>query len=128
MTEEAVTLTLEAGPRKLTMSQRGTFKISLGATNNGTQTIDPHLHEARLLVNGEESMAWSLAIGNGRRPPKWYALPPGQTVSMTWSSLGESLFAHSGVFTLTLLFHETQLAPVEIDVLAADHPPEHGAG
>jgi hypothetical protein len=70
----------------------------------------------KLLVNGKESMAWSLAIGNGKREAKWFALSPGETVSMTWSSLGESLLTGPGEFWLALLFNEKEYAPLRVDV------------
>ena len=118
MKKGAIKLLLSAEPRQFTMSERRIFKISLAATNQGGETVDPQLHRARLLVNGEESKAWSLAIGNGKREAKWFALPPGETVSMTWSSLGDSLFTRPGLFTLVLDFDETQSAPIQVEVLA----------
>ncbi len=118
MKKETVKLVLRAEPQQLTMSERKDFKISLAATNQGREIIDPQLHRAQLLVNGKESKVWSLAIGNGKREAKWFALPPGETVSMTWSSMGESLLTGPGVFTLTLRFDEMQLAPLQVQVLA----------
>lgn len=118
MKRETVKLMLRAEPRQLTMSDRKDFKISLTATNQGRELIDPQLHRAKLLVNGKESKVWSLAVGNGKREAKWFALPPGETVSMTWSSMGESLFTRPGVFTLALRSDDMQLAPIQVHVLA----------
>jgi len=112
-----IKLKLAAKPLKLTLSQLNRFKISLSATNQGSEVIDPELQHARLLVNGHASKAWSLAIGNGRREAKWAALPPGETVSMTWSSLGEGLFHEAGVFMLVLHYRELELDPIEVRVL-----------
>src|SRR5262245_49998139 len=117
MKKETIELVLSAEPQQLTMSRRKNFKISLAATNQGDEILDPQLHRARLLVNDKESKVWSLAIGNGKREAKWFALPPGDTVSMTWSSMGESLFTGPGVFTLTLRFEDMQLAPIHVHVL-----------
>jgi hypothetical protein len=118
MIKGTIKLVLGVEPQKLTMSERKNFRISLSATNEGGVIIDPHLHEAKLFVNGKESKVWSLAIGNGKREAKWFALPPGETVSMTWSSMGESLLTRPGVFTLALRFDEMQLAPIQVQVLA----------
>jgi hypothetical protein len=118
MRKGPIRLTLEVEPLKLTMRERENFRISLSATNDGAEVIDPHLHHAKLFVNEEESKAWSLAIGNGKREAKWFALRPGETVSMTWSSMGDSLFTHPGVFTLALRFDEMRLAPIQVQVLA----------
>lgn len=61
-------------------------------------------------------MAWNLAIGNGKREAKWFALPPGESVSMTWSSLGRSLLTGPGTFTFTLRFKEMKLVPIKVEV------------
>jgi hypothetical protein len=114
----SIELALRAEPQQLTMSERKHFQIALSATNESGEIIDPQLHEARLFVNGKESKAWNLAIGNGKREAKWFVLPPGETVSMTWSSLGESLLTGPGAFTLVLRFKEMQLAPIQVQVLA----------
>ena len=111
-------MVLGAEPGRLTMSERKNFKISIAATNEGGKVINPQLHEARLFVNGKESTVWSLAIGNGKREAKWFALPPGETVSMTWSSMGESLLTGPGLFRLALRLDEMQLAPIQVQVLA----------
>ena len=117
MKEEPVKLVLRAEPQQLTLSERKHFKISLAAINQGREIIDPQLHRVKLLVNGKESKVWSLAISNGKREAKWSALPPGETVSMTWSSMGESLLTGPGVFTLALRFADMQLAPIQVRVL-----------
>jgi len=117
MKEEPVKLVLRAEPQQLTLSERKYFKISLAAINQGREIVDPQLHRVKLLVNGEESKVWSLAISNGKREAKWFALPPGETVSMTWASMGESLLTGPGVFTLALRFDDMQLAPIQVRVL-----------
>ena len=118
MKKEAIHLEFKAEPLKLTMSERKQFKLSVAATNGGSEVVDPELHRARLFVNGKESKAWSLAVGNGKREAKWSALPPGETVSMTWSSMGESILTGPGTFTLVLRLDETELAPVRVRVQA----------
>jgi hypothetical protein len=111
-----VTVELRAEPLRLTMSQRKDFKISILATNRGDGVVDPELHRAQLFVNGKQSRVWRSAIGNGRRAPEWFALPPGETVSMTWSSMGKSLFPNPGTFDLVLRFQDTELAPLHVEV------------
>ena len=118
MNATVVKLKLEAKPQRLTLAQRQRFRISLTATNQGSEIIDPELHNVRLFVNGQQSKAWSLAIGNGRREDKWFALPPGDTVAMTWSSLGEALFPEAGEFTLMLRYGDTELDPIQVQVHA----------
>ena len=117
MKEEPVKLLVRADPRQLTLPERKYFKISLTAINQGTEIIDPQLHRVKLLVNGKESKVWSLAVSNGKREAKWLALPPGETVSVTWSSIGESLLPSPGVFTLAFRLDDVQLASILVRVL-----------
>jgi hypothetical protein len=56
------------------------------------------------------------AVGNGRREEKWYALPPGDTVEMTWSTLGERLLAGPGDYALVLSFDGHEAEPVTVSV------------
>jgi hypothetical protein len=113
---EAIDVELRAEPVELTVSERGHFTVSIAATNRGDAAVDPELHRTKLLVNGTESKAWSLAIGNGQREAKWFALPPRETVSMSWSSLGESLLTGPGEFLLTLVYDDKASAPVRVRV------------
>jgi hypothetical protein len=117
MPKQTLKLVLQAEPLRLRMSERSEFNLSLTATNQGKRTIDPQLHRAQLLVNNEESKVWSLAIGNGKREARWSALPPGETVSMTWSSMGESLLPRPGLYTLSLRLDQIQLPPIQVHIL-----------
>jgi hypothetical protein len=116
MTEDPIQLKLKVEPKEFSMPERQRFKISLTATNQGKETIDPELHLAQLLINNKASRQWNLAIGNGRREEKWFALPPGDTVSMSWSSLGPSLFPTPGEYTLVLRYHDKKLDPIHVRV------------
>jgi len=69
---------------------------------DGAAAVDPHLSTGcELTVNGEPSMVWNLAIGNGAREPSWYSLPPGKTATMSWP-LGEDLFPKPGDYHLVM--------------------------
>ncbi len=116
MQKETIKLELSAKPLQIKMSERRDFKISIIATNQGDKIIDPQISRAKLFVNDKRSIVWSLAISNGKREAKWFALPPDETVSMTWSAMGESLFPKPGIFTLVLNFNEIKLNPIKIQV------------
>jgi hypothetical protein len=116
MNTDLIQLKLTADPLQFPLSERNNFKISIAATNTGSEVINPELHRAQLLVNDQVSTAWNLAIGNGRREAKWYALPPGDTVSMSWSSLGQSLFPAPGDYTLVLRLDDKKLDPIQVHV------------
>jgi hypothetical protein len=116
--KDSIQLQLVADPLQFSISEVTSFKISISATNQGDKVIDPELHFAQLFVNDKESMAWNLAISNGHREDKWFALPPGETTSMTWSSLGRSLFPTSGDYSLVLRYFGQELEPIQVRVLA----------
>jgi hypothetical protein len=118
MKESSIQLKLTAEPLQFSMAERQGFKLTIAATNRGNQVVDPELHRVLLFVNGQESMVWNEAIGNGRREDKWFALPPGDTVSMTWSSMGPFLFTAPGEYMLAAHYGDTQLEPIQIHVLA----------
>ena len=93
---------LLAVPTQLTMAERDKFKVGVEVTNRGKIAVDPHLSTGcELTVNGDPSMVWNLAIGNGTREPSWYSLPPGQTATMSWP-LGEDLFPKPGDYHLVM--------------------------
>ncbi len=117
MSADRIQLRLIAGPLALTMEELRFFRIGIEATNLGCEIIDPELFRAQLLVNGRESEIWRLAIGNGRREAKWFALPPAETVSMTWSTMGESLFPSPGIYTLAVRLDGNESQTVTIDLL-----------
>lgn len=118
-----IRLQLLAEPLRLSMAGRTAFKVGLAATNLGAGTVDPQLHRTRLLVDDRDVPAWSLAIGNGRREDRWFALPPGETVSLTWTSLGERLFPAPGDYVLTLRLGGTSSPAVQVRVEADGTPP-----
>jgi hypothetical protein len=107
---------LSAEPASLTMDTRDRLRLTLSATNVGMEIVDPELHRAQLTVNGRRSRAFAMAVGNGKRESKWYALPPGDTVSMTWSTLGERLLAEPGDYTLVLSHEGREAEPVSVAV------------
>ena len=114
---DLIDVQIEADPSVFPISDISAFKISISATNRGSEEIDPELYQARLLINGQDSLAWSETIGNGRREEKWFALPPGDTVSMSWSTIGRSLFPTSGDYTLELHDGGRVMAPIQVQVL-----------
>lgn len=108
-------LTLLASPRQLTMARRSTFMIGVEVVNHGTAAVDPQLSTGtELTVNGEVSMAWSMAIGNGAHDETWYRLPPGKAATISWP-LGEDLFDRPGDYHLVLtLGGQTSTADVHV--------------
>ncbi len=109
-------LELGAEPVRLPLEARDCLALSITATNTGSEVVDPELHRAQLLVNGEPSSAWSLAIGNGPREPRWFALSPGESVTMSWSSLGSAVLPEPGEYRLELRLDDVRSRPVRVVV------------
>jgi hypothetical protein len=118
MANGSIQLTLTAEPLALAMTRLHDFKIGIVATNTGSTTLDPELHLVRLRVNGQDSLAWGEAIGNGLREAKWSSLPSGESVSMSWSTLGPSLLTAPGQYVLVLHHHGRESDPVRVLVRA----------
>ena len=116
MSPDPIEIELLAAPRELSLGERAAFEIGIVATNRGPEAVDPGLDRARLEINGQDSLQWGDAIANGIRDEEWYELPPGQSVSMTWPSMGEIFFPTPGTYTLKLSLREIESAPVEVRV------------
>jgi hypothetical protein len=102
-TADGIDLGLIARPTQLTMQTRSSFVVGVELTNRGASVIETQMSTGgcTLTVNGAESMAWNLAIGNGLRTTDSDRLEPGKTFSMSWP-LGEDLFAAPGSYHLVL--------------------------
>jgi hypothetical protein len=112
----SIRLTLDVAPTSLTIATLDQLKLTLTARNVGAAMVDPELHRAQLTVNGTPSKAFSNAVSNGRREEKWFALPAGDEVAMTWSTLGERLIFEPGDYTLALSLDDNAAEPVTVTV------------
>jgi hypothetical protein len=115
--DETVELKLLTRPLEFRMQERDRFEIGLTATNRGKRAVDPELGSVQLLVNGENSLVWADAIQNGYRDGNWFALPPGESVSMTWPRMGEALFQQPGLYRLQLRLGNNESVAVNVKVL-----------
>lgn len=116
MNDQPIAIELIAEPTQLTMAERSAFTIGMAATNRGNEVVDPQLYLATLSINGANSLSWSTAVGNGHREANWFALPPGDTVSMRWGSMGERLFPAPGEYTLELRLGDQETPPIVVRV------------
>ena len=98
-----MTIRLLAAPAQLSMAERDRFRLGVVATNDGTREVAPGLFALHLLVNGERSVAFDLAVGNGVVPAGWDVLEPGASTPVVEHALGEALFPEPGEFRLELV-------------------------
>lgn len=113
----AIEWQLVAEPTTLSMRQRDSFVLRIVATNRGSGVTDTERDALALNVNGEDSMAFALAFGNGVREQRWSALPAGQSVSE--ERRGLALFDQPGDYELLLHRGERVFARVRVRVTAA---------
>jgi hypothetical protein len=108
-----VEIRLLAEPTRLTMAGRDRFRVGLVAVNTSDAAIDPGLFAARLLVDGEPSPAFDLALGSGVVPAGWDVLAAGAETPPVEYPLGEALFPAPGEYRLVLRLDVAGRPPVE---------------
>jgi hypothetical protein len=113
---EMLTVEFTIAPAQFSISDIDKVKVQILAENQGKRTVQPRLAETRVFVNGEESMSWTLTIGNGRRSDDWFDLPPGKSVSMSWSTLAASLFTEPGNYSVQLLRKDKVLSESNVEI------------
>jgi hypothetical protein len=106
---------LEGAPLELTMATRQDFKLKFVVRNRGEVVVDPKIHQSDLTINGESSVQWGAAVGNGAADAEWEALPPQHVASREWK-FGTHLFLAPGDYTLVLHVSDLESAPVRVHV------------
>lgn len=92
---------LLARPARLTMRDRGTFRLRRQVTNDGSVVADAMRASASFTVNGQASIELDMAFGNGGRASRWAALPPGES-AFDEREMGMSLFSAPGNYDLAM--------------------------
>jgi hypothetical protein len=111
-----VTVRLLAEPSSLTLDERATFRLGVTATNEGDEAVDPGLFGLVLLVDGERSPAFDLAVGNGVVPAGWDRLDAGASTTPVHWPLGEALFPAPGEYHLALQLGEDEQSTATVVV------------
>lgn len=83
----------------------GDSELDIGGEvlNTGLATIDTRVSASVLLVNGEPSQNWPLAIGNGIRDERESALPPGEQVEFHRRLAASSVLRRHGPQEMVLV-------------------------
>jgi hypothetical protein len=117
VTEPRLDVELEVDPHEVTLETLDQTTISGAVTNLGTETIDTRVRTSELSVNGESLLSWGLAIGNGARDAREYALPPGERIEFS-RVMGSSLFRGPGEYELVLSVGGVDSPPARVKVVA----------
>jgi hypothetical protein len=117
MKKEKLKLILSATPLEFRFSLRKNFVIVMIVINSDNRIIDPELHLTQLIINKKESFPWMEAVGNGLRDSNWFSLPPSETTSMSWSTMGEQLFSAPGEYILQLRLRNIKSEQIKVIVL-----------
>ena len=93
-------LELIAEPSEFSMKQISEFQVGLKMVNLGSKTLEPGIHNSRLMVDGKICYAWDLAQ-NGPHEEPWEYLKPGEQIEFV-RPLGEAMFPKEGRYKVTL--------------------------
>ena len=115
MSPAPIDIQLIVEPAHLAAKQLSMLMVRCSVINNGVHPIDSGIRQSQLLVNGEPSLAWSLAIGNGTGDEHEHSLPSGERVDFS-RQMGRSLLRGPGSYTLVLRVLGVDSAPVTVQV------------
>jgi len=107
-------LALLPRPSELRMRDRGAFLLDIVVSNRGPTAIDPSLNDARLSINGEDSVYFALAMSNRIHCSSQLASSHSETTS--WPGMGRILFPRPGEYTLVLSLGDVSAPPVVVRV------------
>jgi hypothetical protein len=99
-------------PERVTPAELDSLRVDLSVTNEDSETIDLQLPSSTMLVDGERSPSWNVAIANGAREARESALPPGDSITVS-RVMGSGLVREPGD-------HE-----IVIEVRGVRSPPAH---
>jgi hypothetical protein len=87
-----------------------------GTVHNVSGSAIPARSESSLLlINDEPAANWPLAIGNGMRDPREFALPPGEQIEFQRTLPASSLFQRPGKQEMVLVVEGVPSPAVTIE-------------
>src|SRR5215203_5195906 len=113
VTEPALRVELEVDPAEVTPETADIVTVNGAVTNLGDAPIDTRVRYSQLRVNGEPLPSWRLAIGNGARDEREYALPPGERVEFS-RVMGSGLLRGPGEYDVVLDVLGVQSRPARV--------------
>ena len=115
MSTPPIQVVLDVEPTSVSSDNLDQLTVHGVVINNGDAPIDTQLVSSDLLVNGQPSFAWSLAIGNGLRDMRESALPAGEQVDFS-RVMGSSLVQGPGDYEMVLRVLGVDSSPVQVHV------------
>lgn len=106
-------ITLEIRPEEIDRDSIDNLTVVGRVRNAGREDIRPEVHRAALSINGQDSLTWSLAIGNGPLEDEKRTLHPGQSVEFS-RVMGRTLFHQRGEYSCVLRLQGIESAPVTV--------------
>jgi hypothetical protein len=97
------------------MRDRRKLVLDIVVSNPGPRPIDPSLDNARLSINGEDSVYFALAMSNRIHYPS-QPLAPSDSETTSWPGMGRTLFPRPGEYTLELFLGDVSAPPVVVRV------------
>jgi hypothetical protein len=99
-------------PERVSPGELESLTVDLTVTNEDDETVDLQLSSSTMLVDGERSLSWNIAIANGAREARESALPPGDSITVS-RVMGSGLVRDAGD-------HE-----IVVEVRGVRSPPAH---
>lgn len=112
---DPIRVELSVTPDRVSPADLDELRVRVAVTNESDEPVDLELPSSTLLVDGKPSLNWSLAIGNGARDEREYALPAGESVSAE-RVMGGSLVREPGEHEVTIEVLGVRSAPVRVVV------------
>ena|SRR5436190_23014158 len=102
-------------PQRVTPGDLESLTVELSVTNESDETIDLQLPSSTLLVDGERSLSWNIAIANGAREARESALPSGDSITVS-RVMGGGLVRDPGDHEIVVEVRGVRSPPVHVVV------------
>jgi hypothetical protein len=102
-------------PERVKPEELESLTVELSVTNENDETIDLQLPSSTLLVDGQRSLSWNIAIANGAREARESALPPGDSITVA-RVMGSGLVKDPGDHEVVIEVRGVRSPPVHVVV------------
>jgi hypothetical protein len=108
------TLSVELAVRPDELDGRDSeLEIEVAVSNGGDAAVDSGIRGSKLLIDGNASLSWSLAISNGTGDARERELPPGERIEARRRMTG-ALLGGAGRHELVLEIGDARSSPATV--------------